>query len=214
MVFTRRFRVVSTQASVTAGRVIHWARWYDLLGSIPFLRAIREKLVELAAPAPGEHVLDVGCGTGTLAVALKSRVGAGEVCGIDASPEMIEVAKGKAVKAGCAVDFQVAPIEALPFADVSFDLVTSSLMLHHLPDNLKRKGLAQVRRVLKTGGRFMAVDFVAHSHSPLGHLLAVFGHARGASTVDTLTPMLKEAGFSDVEAIPTRHKNFAFIRSR
>ena len=203
-----------TQAPQTAGYVIHWARWYDLLHRIPFMRAIREKLVELAAPAPGEHVLDVGCGTGALAIALKSRMGAGTVHGIDASPEMIEVAKGKATRARSELELQVAVVEELPFPDASFDLVTSSLVLHHLPEDLKRKGLAQVRRVLKPGGRFMAVDFVAHGHSPFSHLLAVFGHARGASTVDTLTPMLKEAGFRDVEAISTRHKSFAFIRSR
>jgi hypothetical protein len=53
----------------------------------------------------------------------------------------------------------------------------------------------------------------ATSHSPLGHLLSILGHARGESTVSELTPLLKEAGFSDVEAIPTRHGNFAFIRA-
>jgi demethylmenaquinone methyltransferase/2-methoxy-6-polyprenyl-1,4-benzoquinol methylase/phosphoethanolamine N-methyltransferase len=203
-------------APQTAGRVLHGARWYDLVcGVLSFGRdkAIREKLIELAAPAPGETVLDVGCGTGTLALALKSRVGTGEVHGIDASPEMIAVAKEKAAKVGSAIDFQVALIEAIPFPDATFDLVTSSLMLHHLPDALKHTGLAEIRRALKPGGRFLALDFAAHSHSPLGHLCSIVGHARGESMVDTLMPMLKDAGFSDAEGIPTRHKNFAFIRA-
>jgi len=207
----------TADAPKTAGRVIHWARYYDLFGRlISFGRdkAIRQRLVALAAPAPGESVLDVGCGTGTLALAIKPRVGEGEVHGIDASPEMIEVAKEKAAKEGAAIDFQVALIEAIPFPDGGFDLATSSLMLHHLPDDLKRKGLVEIRRVLKPGGRFLAVDFAAHSHSALGHLLSVFGHSRGENMVDKLTPMLKDAGFSDVEAVPTRHKNFAFIRAR
>lgn len=205
----------TAHASRTAGRVIHWARWYDLFGRLmPFVRATREKLVELAAPARGEHVLDVGCGTGALAIALESHVGAGKVHGIDASPEMIEVAKEKAAKAAADIDLQVALIEALPFPDASFDLVTSSLMLHHLPGDLKRKGLAQIRRVLKPGGRFMAMDFAAQSRCPLGHLFSILGHAHGESTVAELTPMLKEAGFGDVQAIPTRHENFAFIRAR
>src|ERR671939_1593302 len=205
----------TTDAPQTEGRVLHRARWYDLFGKVISFgrdRAIREKLIELAAPAPGEKVLDVGCGTGTLAIALKSSVGTSEVHGIDASPEMIEVAKEKAAKTGSDIDFQVALIEAIPFPDATFDLVTSSLMLHHLPDDLKRRGLAEIRRVLKLDGRFVAVDFAAQGHGPLGHLLAIFGHARGENMVDKLRPMLKDAGFSEVEDIPTPHKNFAFIR--
>jgi len=201
----------------TTGRVLHQARWYDLLTrvmSFGRLDTIRDKLIELAAPVPGEIVLDVGCGTGTLAIALHAKVGPGEMHAIDASPEMIEVAKEKSARQGSGVDCQVGLIEAIPFPDDSFDLVTSSLMLHHLPDELKPSGLAEIRRVLKPGGRFMAMDLAMPSHSPLGHLRSILGRARGDGTVATLTPMLREAGFDHVEAIPTRHKNFAFIRAR
>ena len=207
----------SADAPKTTGHVLHAARWYDLFNRVISLgrdRAIREKLVELAAPAPGEAVLDVGCGTGSLALALESRVGTGNVHAIDASPEMVEVARKKVAKAGSEIDLQIALIEAVPFADETFDLVTSSLMLHHLPDDLKRRGLGEIQRVLKPGGRFLAMDFAAQSHSPFGHLLSIFGHSRGERTVDKLLPLLRDAGFDDVEAIPTRHKNFAFIRAR
>jgi ubiquinone/menaquinone biosynthesis C-methylase UbiE len=212
-----KVRHKTASAPQTAGRVLHGARWYDLFGTVISFgrdKAVRGKLVELAAPAPGEQMLDVGCGTGTLALALKASMGTGEVHGIDASPEMIGVAKEKAAKAGSEIDFQVALIEAIPFPDATFDLVTSSLMLHHLPDDLKRTGLAEIRRVLKPGGRFLAMDFAAHSHSPVGHLLSIFGHSRGESMVGKLMPLLKDAGFSETEGIPTRHKNFAFIRAR
>jgi demethylmenaquinone methyltransferase/2-methoxy-6-polyprenyl-1,4-benzoquinol methylase/phosphoethanolamine N-methyltransferase len=163
-------------------------------------------------------VLDVGCGTGTLAIAIRPRVGAGEVHGIDTSPEMIDTAQKKAAKTRSDIDFQVALIEAIPFPDGSFDVVTSSLMLHHLPDDLKRKGFAEIRRVLKPGGRFLAMDFASESRlgldSPIGHVLSILGILRGASVVDKLKPMLKQAGFEDVEALRTRQKNFAFIRAR
>ena len=205
-----------TSAPATTGHVLHMARWYDLLGQIiSFGRAntVRQKLVDLATPLPGETVLDVGCGTGTLALAMESRMGKGDVHGIDASPEMIAVAREKATKSGSQADFQVAVIEAIPFPDATFDLVTSSMMLHHLPDPLKRTGLAEVRRVLKPTGRFMAMDFAAQSHSPLSHLLSILGHSHGESTVDTLTLLLRDAGFSEIEGIPTPHKNFAFIRA-
>src|SRR5687767_2295567 len=110
----------------TAGLVIHrGARWYDLFGTVISFgrdKAIREKLIELAEPAPGEKVLDVGCGTGTLALAIKWQVGNGEVHRIDASPEMVQFAKEKSTKDGSDIDFRVALIEAIPFPDTFFDL--------------------------------------------------------------------------------------------
>lgn len=202
----------TTEAPQTRGRVIRHARWYDLLGKK--MSGGRDTLVDLAAVAPGEHVLDVGCGTGTVALAVASRVGAGRVVGIDASPEMIDLATAKAKKAGAGVEFRAAAIESLPFADDSFDLVTSSLMLHHLPADLKRDGLAEVRRVLKLGGRFVVADFATESHSPLGHLLSIVGHGRGPAAVQSLEPMLRAAGFDQVEPLSTRHKNLMFVRAR
>src|SRR6266498_2641603 len=92
---------------------------------------------------------------------------------------------------------------SIPFADHVFDLVTSSLMLHHLPDDLKRTGLAEIRRVLKPGGRFVAMDLAIESHSPLGHLLSILGLARGESVLDKLAPMMRYAGFNPVETIAT-----------
>jgi ubiquinone/menaquinone biosynthesis C-methylase UbiE len=123
----------------TTGSVLHSAAWYDLtvwLMTLGRERVYRERFVDLAHLAPGESVLDVGCGTGTLAIVSKRRVGpAGTVHGIDASPEMTARAREKAKKAGVEVFFKQGVVEALPFPDAHFDAVVSTLMLHHLPHN-------------------------------------------------------------------------------
>ena len=106
----------------TKGLVLHSeARYYDLLAWTLTLgreHALRERLADLAQLKPGDAVLDTGCGTGTLAITAKRRVGAsGTVHGIDAAPEMIDRATRKAAKAGLEVAFQTAVAEGLPFPD-------------------------------------------------------------------------------------------------
>ncbi|HEU4758978.1 MAG TPA: methyltransferase domain-containing protein [Dehalococcoidia bacterium] len=209
----------------TAGKVIRWARFYDAaswLMSFGRAGAIRRMTLEMAAVSPGEAVLDVGCGTGTLAIAAKEAAGAGgEVCGIDASPEMIEVARGKTRKAGTEVRFDVGLIESIPYPDGRFDLVLSSLMLHHLPDDLKRAGFAEIHRVLKPGGRadarpsgrFLAVDLSGQSDSFIGHLLSLFGHAHHGG-MSALPALLQDAGFTDVATGPTVFGPLAYLRGR
>ena len=171
-----RADATGAHAPKTTGALIHAALGYDLLvGLLTFgrERAFREKLVDLATLASGERVLDVGCGTGSLAIAAKRRVGVtGIVSGIDASPTMIARAKHKARKARLEIDLRTAIIEALPFPDAAFDIVLSTMMLHHLPRKARADGAREMQRVLKPGGRVLAVDFgrpkrpglIAHLH--------------------------------------------------
>src|SRR6266851_4567973 len=102
----------------TTGIVLHRAFWYDALLWLVSLgreHSYREKTLDLAGLKPGESILDIGCGTGTLAIAAKRRVGAaGRVYGVDASPEMLARAGKKADKAGTEVVFQNGIVEALP----------------------------------------------------------------------------------------------------
>jgi ubiquinone/menaquinone biosynthesis C-methylase UbiE len=186
----------------TSGKVIHWARFYDavaFLMSFGREKRMRRETVERAGVLPGQSVLDVGCGTGSLTLAAKTIAGpAGQVHGIDPSPEMIVVSRRKAARARADIDFRVAVVEDLPFPDSSFDVVLSSLMLHHLPDDLKRKGFAEIARVLKPGGVFFAVDLATGSNAFLGRRLARHFIHKSQDDLASLTPMLAEAGFRDV----------------
>ncbi len=186
-------------APLTRGFVWNWARRYDLLMGFVTLgreQAFRQRIADLARLQPGEIVLDVGCGTGTLAMVARQRVGEiGRVAGIDPSPQMIARASRKAVRRGLAIDFQVGVIEHLSFPDQSFDVVLSTFMMHHLPDDLKRRGLAEIARVLKPGGRLLVLDM----KGPAGPW---------KSNIADQPALMKEAGFSQVETGETRFSGF------
>src|SRR5262245_54795430 len=205
-------------APETEGRAIRWARLYDLGTTLLYFgrrAALHRRVVELASIAPGERILDVGCGPGRLALAAGAVTGtAGEVCGIDPAPEMIALARRKATQLGVRARFDVAVIGALPYPDQRFDVVLSSLMLHHLPDELKRRGLVEIRRVLKPDGRIVAVDFGATPAHGMGHLLCVLRLRTGWDHAERLREMFRTAGFRAVEIGPTGHRGLGFVRGR
>lgn len=202
--------------SRTEGKMIRWARLYDLGTTLlPFGRAslLRRRITELAEVAPGSRILDVGCGPGRLAILAATIAGpGGDVCGIDPAPEMIALARENATRAGAGIRFDVGAIEALPYPDGRFDLVLSSLMLHHLPDHVKRAGLGEVRRVLRPGGRFFAVDFGATPRGGMGHLLCILGLREGSDHAERVRDLVQEAGFSRAEIGPVGQRGLMFIR--
>jgi ubiquinone/menaquinone biosynthesis C-methylase UbiE len=186
----------------TTGNVLHGAFRYDLFiwfASLGRERTYREKALDLAGLKPSESVLDVGCGTGTLAIAARRRVGpAGGVYGIDASPEMIARARKKAKKAGVEVTFENAVGEKMPFTGGTFDAVLATVMLHHLGRNARQQCASEMRRVLKPGGRVLAVDFGVAAREKRS-LLAHF-HRHGHVKLPELIAVLEEAGLKCVES--------------
>jgi ubiquinone/menaquinone biosynthesis C-methylase UbiE len=161
------------------------------------LRKLRLRTADLAQLQLGEAVLDVGCGTGALAMEVYKCVGpTGHVCGIDPGPRQIARAHFKAERASLPIDFQVGVIEQLAFPDRSFDVVLSTLVIHHLPDDLKRLGLAEVARVLKPGGRLVIVDF-KRAEKQQGQPARL---GAGTLGLQDLPQLLKEAGFSQMES--------------
>ena len=207
-----------TAEPTTRGKTIRrWARFYDAVAwamSLGRGGAIRDTAAKFAEIGDRERVLDVGCGTGALAFAAKARTPGAVVYGIDASPEMIDVARRKAGRRRMPVEFEVAAIESLPFGNGEFDVVLSSLMLHHLPPDVKQAGLAEVVRVLKPGGRMVVVDFAGAGHGPIGHVAALFGHGHTHGVVEDLLEAIRAAGFSQVEVAATRFKSLVFVLAR
>jgi SAM-dependent methyltransferase len=120
----------------------------------------------------------------------------GRVVGIDPGGEQITRARTKAARHDVPIAFQVGVIEQLAFPDQTFDVVLSTLMMHHLPKSLKVQGLAEIFRVLKPGGRLIIADFT-RKQERTG--LAARFHAGGSSLSD-LAALVGHAGFVQVDA--------------
>lgn len=200
------------------GRMGAWAPYYDVVMKVITRgreRTLRERTVELAGIRPGDRVLEVGCGTGALTLAAQTQAGQlGVVHGIDAAPEMVAAARRKAARAAVPVSFQVGEMERLPFPDDEFDVVLCSFMIFHPTDHERRKGLVEMRRVLKPGGRLLVVDMARPTGlAQRGMVAILFGHML-RHEVEELVPEMSAAGFDEIETGPTAFPMVSFARGR
>lgn len=179
-------------------------RFYDpVVAATTRERTFKTALVRQARIGPGMSALDLACGTGTLALMLAAAAEGVQVAGVDGDPDVLSIARRKALAASVAIDYQQGMSDQLTFVNAQFDRVLSSLFFHHLDDAAKCSTLAEIHRVLKPGGELHIADWgrAANSFMRLAfagiQLLDGF-HTTASSVAGNLPRMIICAGFSGV----------------
>ena len=170
---------------------------YDTFTWLLGVPRVHRRLVELAAIEPGHRVLEIGCGTGNLALRAQRMHPDAEVVGIDPDPLALERARRKSDRAGLPVRWDRGKAGELPYPDESVDRVLSAFMFHHLDDAEKKSALAEVRRVLRPGGQLHLVDFAGHHHGRVGRRMLRNEHLRD-NAGEGIPNRMREAGLTDV----------------
>lgn len=165
-------------------------------------RLYRLPLLDALNLQPGERILDIGCGTGTLDLLLCKRAPQTAVIGLDIDPAVLAIAHRKAIHRGTLLPLAQASADSLPYADNSFDQVVSSLVLHHLTTPQKSWMLAEAYRVLRPGSRLSILDFGPPRAGWLAVLLTTVAN-RFEHIDDNLhgrvPKLLRQTGFTDVQ---------------
>ena len=186
---------------------------YDPFTRLAGVDSLRRMLLEQAALQPASRVLDVGCGTGTLAILIKQQHPTVTVVGVDPDPRALARAERKARSADVSVHFERGFADSLAYPDASFDRVFSSLMFHHLGKNEKERSLREIRRVLRPRGRLEFLDIAnpqSHSHGLLARL--IHPHQQMTDNVDErIVQLMVTAGFAGPNKIRERRLIFGTV---
>ena len=158
---------------------------------------VHRRLTVRAGIEPGHRVLEVGCGTGNLALRVQRMHPAADVVGLDPDPLALARAQRKAERAGLPVHWDRGTAGKLPYPDESVDRVLSAFMFHHLDEAEKRRMLAEARRVLRPGGQVHLVDFGGHHGGLVGRWVHRSEHLRD-NAGDGIPDRMREAGLEDV----------------
>ena len=164
----------------------------------------KEALLRQACIQDGHRVLDLGCGTGTLAILVKFAHPGVAVFGLDADAEALTRARTKLEAVGVEVELDHGLASALPYAGDSFDRALSSLLFHHLPYEWKLEAMREVLRVLRPGGEFHIADWGKATSSAMRLAFVGVQLLDGfATTTDNVRGLLPDflglAGFEKVE---------------
>ncbi len=178
--------------------------------------AFKTALLTQAMIQPGQRVLDLGCGTATLTIAIKQAHPQATVIGIDGDPAILRQARAKAGRNGAEIQLDRGMSYELPYTDESFDHVLSSLFLHHLTRENKLRTLTEVRRVLKPGGEFHVADWGAPQNVWVKLASQSVALLDGATTKDNfagkLPEFIRQSGFEGIEEKQHFNSLFGTIR--
>jgi len=145
----------------TAPAMINGAftKYYDFFVDAFFVgKLLQKKTVSLINLKESKSLVDIGCGTGTLVIFLKEKYPQANITGVDPDLIVLGVARKKAQKKKLTINFIQSGAERLPFSNKSIDVATSSLAFHHMPLEIKKQALSEIKRVLKNNGIFYLVD--------------------------------------------------------
>ena len=195
---------------------------YDVVTRFAGVRALHERATELAGIAPGEAVVDVGCGTGNLSFAVLAAQPHARVTGLDPDRAALLLAARKAHRRGVSLTLVQGYADRIPAEDASLDHVVSSLALHHVDDAGRVAFAHDALRALRPGGRITVVDFggptpdadgaghTAHGHGPVHALRHLSGLMRSRAARspevarnlgDGIPALLTAGGFSDAREV-------------
>lgn len=166
-------------------------------------RTFKQKLIAGMNIQPGQRVLDLACGTGTLAIWIKQQHPEAEVIGVDGDPGILEIARNKAASAGAEVEFDQALSHDLPYPDSFFDCLASSLFFHHLSRADKRRTAGEIHRVLKPGADLHLADWGRPANLPMRVLFTTvqvfdgFENTRD-HVLGRLSAIFRQEGFTEV----------------
>lgn len=167
---------------------------YDVLTRLLGMRPAYDEFVAQVELFDGARVLEIGCGTGNITQRLKRARPGAQLTGMDPDPKALARA-GRKFRNASGVRFDRGFAQELPYADESFDRVLSSMMLHHLDDDVKAAAVAEAFRVLRPGGSMHVVDMVG-------------SHAASAHDGAVIPALLRSSGFDGIAELGSRRLRF------
>ncbi len=182
----------------------------------------RRALFRQIAPTSGDRIVDIGCGTGTLALLLKRHAGGAVIIGLDPDPDILDRARRKADRERLAVTFEIGfARDTALIGEGSLTKATSSLVFHQTPMAEKRAGLAAILKALRPGGELHLADYGLQRTWLMRRFFRTVQALDGAENTQpnadgVLPELMKEAGFRDVEetlVVPTLTGSISLYRA-